>query len=168
LGLAIVKKYVTFLKGNINVRTINGDDTTFTVRLPIEPDDILSVVGAKPMRRILYVEDDAIIRMLMKKSLQNYEVDVAENVKSAMALLNTCHYDAIFLDINLGNGESGFDLCRHIRNELKLTDIPIAAVTAMGMDSEHTLFDIGFTHYMPNPFDRDQIIRLVNSMAANE
>lgn len=164
LGLSIVKKYVDFLKGTVDVKSTVDDLTTFTIRLPIAPNERIAVDMPNPVHRILFVEDDSMIQLVMKKSLPDYVVDTASSVDEAKDLISKHTYDAFLLDINLGRGMSGIDLCDIIRNELKLTNVPIAAVTATGIDPNSSLLSRGFTHYLPKPFDRDQIHQLIQSM----
>lgn len=166
LGLAIVRKYIRFLKGTIDVKSVIDEETIFTVQIPVATSRPRTEIHMTTVKRVLYVEDDPIIRMMMKNSLTSYQLDVAANAEKAIELLRSNPYDAVLLDVNLGGGMNGFELCRHMRAEMGLTDLPIAAVTGLGMDSEQSLYQNGFTHYLPKPFERAHVVRLLETMAA--
>lgn len=71
------------------------------------------------MRRILLVEDDAILRetYLMILSTQSYVCDYAENGKVALDKCLNNEYDLILLDIMMPV-MSGVEFLEHIKNEI--------------------------------------------------
>lgn len=67
---------------------------------------------------ILVVEDDCLLNKTLCFQLkkENFDVDPALNVKSAIDLYHTKSYDLAILDINLPDG-NGFDLCQQLKQE---------------------------------------------------
>lgn len=68
--------------------------------------------------RILLVEDDPSIRMMLQKVLNKegfHMVDSAETQRRALELCQTYTYDFILLDVMLPDGD-GFSICRQIRH----------------------------------------------------
>jgi PAS domain S-box-containing protein len=164
LGLSIVNKYVEYLNGSILVDSVEGEYTTFTVRLPVT---IVEEAGDTPksdFKRVLYIEDDAMIQMLVKRSLTRYDVVTYFSAESALEQIVDENFDAVMLDVNLGGGMNGVSLCKLIRLLPNFKDIPIAAITASGLDPEESYYQAGFTHYLPKPFDSNQLLAFVDDM----
>ena len=67
--------------------------------------------------RILVIDDDIDLLMLLERSLQknNYIVETAASLAEGRELLNQFYPDLILLDINL-KGEDGRQLCWSIKN----------------------------------------------------
>jgi DNA-binding response OmpR family regulator len=81
---------------------------------------------------VLVVDDDKAIVELMRDFLENEEfrVEGALNADEAQALLEQRTVDCVLLDIMMP-GQSGFELCRHIRST---SDVPILFLSARGDD----------------------------------
>ena len=65
---------------------------------------------------ILLVEDNETITMGLKYSLEqeNFQVDVAPNIVTALAKIEKQEYELFLLDISLPDGE-GYEICKHIK-----------------------------------------------------
>jgi len=81
-------------------------------------------------RNILLVDDELIIGMATKQKLAKigYSVTVASQGKHAMEIINTKDdISLVLMDIDLGNGQNGIDICREIINR---KNIPIVFVSS--------------------------------------
>ncbi|MDY6782261.1 MAG: ATP-binding protein [Cyanobacteriota bacterium] len=82
---------------------------------------------------ILVVDDDEVDCMAVRRALKKAGVPAnirsAENCKNAIAALQTHHFDCIFIDYRLPDGD-GLQLIRQIR--ANLTNVPIVALTGQG------------------------------------
>jgi len=81
-------------------------------------------------RNILLVDDELIIGMATKQKLEKigYSVTVASQGKHAMEIINTKDdISLVLMDIDLGNGQNGIDICREIINR---KNIPIVFVSS--------------------------------------
>lgn len=105
-------------------------------------------------KQILIVEDDSDILLLMKLQLQTagYSVETTTTISQATQLLSKQKYDLHIIDRMLPDGQ-GTELCKQIRNELKLVT-PIIIVTALSRP-EHIIegLDAGADDYIVKPFD---------------
>ena len=73
-------------------------------------DDSAAGIRAPP-ETILFVEDDALVRMDMAEFLSGYRVHEAADANEAVAELQSKFaVDLVFTDINLGEGMNGLEL----------------------------------------------------------
>jgi CheY-like chemotaxis protein len=88
--------------------------------------------------RILVVEDNPANSELLCDWLeaQGYQAIVAENLAQAFAAFKSELPDAVLLDVQLG-AEDGLSLARWIRQQPHLCHLPILAVTAHAMVTDH-------------------------------
>lgn len=102
------------------------------------------------MIRILAVDDDGEILMLMKRALERegYEVDTVED-PNTLQTESLERYQLILLDVMMP-GTDGFTLCRRIR---ELVDCPILFVTAKTEEKDLMYgLGIGGDDYIVKPF----------------
>ncbi|MCG8470613.1 MAG: response regulator [Desulfobacterales bacterium] len=122
---------------------------------------------------ILLVEDNPINRMVATEMLQGSgaTIDTAENGIDAVEQAKAHHYDLVLMDIQMPQMD-GYQATRAIRTDLKLSTLPIIAMTAHAMygDREKCLA-AGMNDYISKPIDRDRLfatirrnIRLAESM----
>jgi two-component system, cell cycle response regulator DivK len=108
--------------------------------------------------RILYIEDKADNRMLVRRVLlaEGIVVIEAENAEQGIALAKMERPDLILMDINMP-GKDGYTATADIRNMPELDHIPIIALTANVMkgDKERSM-DAGCDGYIPKPIDIDR------------
>ncbi len=109
--------------------------------------------------RILYIEDNAGNRMLVRRILEAEDYAVSEAVDGLAGLKMAAEqqFDLILLDINLPEID-GYDLARRLRGIPHVQDVPILAVTANVMqgDRERTLA-AGCDGYIQKPIDVDRL-----------
>ena len=106
-------------------------------------------------RRILLVEDNEVNRELAEEMLGNIGllVDVAENGQQAIDRIRQNAYDLVLMDCHMPVMD-GYTATEQIRNDLKLTQLPIIAMTANALtrDREHCLA-VGMNDHIPKPID---------------
>ena len=112
---------------------------------------------------ILYVEDNADNRTLVRRILmsQDYSLLEAKNASEALKIVNTTRPDLILMDINMPDMD-GYTLTAKIKSMPGFERVPILALTANVMrgDKEKTL-EAGCDGYIQKPLDIDQLIREV-------
>ncbi len=178
IGLTIAKQLTEILKGEISLSSNPGKGTKVTIRFPLAQDEkevsfkvdqakrqiIPHKVEAgvsKPM--LLLVEDNESNRFLLKKMMQNYfTVEEAADGISALAMFEMKSYDIVLMDINLGAGIDGIEVCRRIRRSTKNNGIPVIAVTAFAMREEREKYlDFGFTDLIQKPALKEDFLTLL-------
>ena len=114
--------------------------------------------------RILVVEDDNGIRMLMEDALADagYEPVLACNGLEALEVLEAKHIDLIILDIMMPKMD-GYELLRQIRESGM--DMPVLLVTAkQTLSDKKKGFLLGADDYMVKPFEEEEMLLRVAAL----
>jgi len=180
LGLTIARKIVDLLKGNIRVESSIGIGSVFTIELPAGPlsDEAVSVPDTdapkfakhparnKKLPDVLIVEDNMVnIQLLMIYIRKFCNIFTTVDARSAIQLAQQQKFDAVLMDINLGPGMDGIQAMLEIRRLPGNRDIPIVAVTGYAsIGDRERLLQIGFSGYIPKPFDREAISIVMNEL----
>jgi DNA-binding response OmpR family regulator len=102
--------------------------------------------------RVLVVEDDPDVRDVMADALKadGHEVVVAVDGRSALDALAEHSFDLVLLDIALGPGPDGVDVCRRLR--AAGDDAHVVAVTARDGEADVVLaLEAGADDYVTKP-----------------
>ncbi|MEM7106798.1 MAG: ATP-binding protein [Bacteroidota bacterium] len=123
LGLAICKKLVALHGGDIQVKSIVGLGSTFSLFLPLEKGEkLLTSLPKNSVPRedlngmnVLVVDDDAFNLELLQKifSHEKIKVDLVSTGKKALQKLKTQSYDALITDIHMP-GTDGVAIVKQI------------------------------------------------------
>lgn len=118
-------------------------------------------------RKILVVDDDMRNIFAVSAILESFEMEIetACNGKEALTFIQEQGVpDLVLMDIMMPEMD-GYEATRHIRNEMKLTELPIIAVTAKAMQEDRArCLEAGATAYLPKPIDTDRLINLMCSL----
>lgn len=109
-------------------------------------------------KRILLVEDDVRIVNFMRRGLEaeGMTLDVAWAKAPALQLAESHRYDAIILDIYLGD-DNGLELCRNLRQ--RAITSPILTMTAKdSMELREASVQAGASAYFAKPFSFDDLL----------
>jgi len=113
--------------------------------------------GSLQKPKILIIDDDATIRLLMKDALTEgaYEINEFNNGLDALEYLEHHQTDLVLLDVNMP-GMSGFEVCINIRKLSGGSDISIVMVTALeDAESIAKSYDLGATDFISKPINWD-------------
>ena len=112
--------------------------------------------------KILVIEDEPDIRKTLEYNLsrEGYEVSVCGTLQEAKKLLEPS-LSLLVLDLMLPDG-SGLDLCREIKKNSLLSNIPIIILTAKDDEVDRVVgFELGADDYVTKPFSvRELILRV--------
>lgn len=115
------------------------------------------------MQKILIVDDEPHIRLLLEQTLEDLEdesveVLTADNGESALKIIETERPAIVFLDVMMPK-MNGFDVCNKVKNELSLKDVYIVLLTAKGQEFDKKKgAEAGADMYMTKPFNPDEIL----------
>ncbi len=112
---------------------------------------------------VLVVDDEPIVGQLFKDSLNETEYQVTTTLSSleALELLNSRHFDLIFLDLLMPELD-GAELFRRIRQMYR--ELPVAIITGYpDSDLMNRAMEYGPFTVMKKPFNSDDIMNIVRS-----
>ena len=130
-------------------------------------------MGSKISKKILIVEDEAYIRLLIEQTLedledQGVEILKANNGEDALRLIQVERPQLVFLDVMIPK-INGFEVCRIVKRELQMENIMIVILTAKGQEYDyHTGQEAGANLYMTKPFDPDELLELAAKVFSND
>jgi len=114
-------------------------------------------------QKILIVDDEAHIRMLIEQTLEELEDDgveflTAENGEIALEIIQKENPKLVFLDVMMPK-MNGMEVCRRVKKELELKDVFIVLLTAKGQELDRQRGqEVGADVYMTKPFDPEIIL----------
>ncbi|MBU6246403.1 MAG: response regulator [Xanthomonadaceae bacterium] len=177
LGLAICRELVTLMGGTIELQSQLTVGSVFNVRLPLPlpdeslPEPVLPVAEPRrlPGRRILLVEDDAIVASVIRGLLetQGHRVTCVAHGLAALAELGTAGFDLVLLDLDLP-GVDGFQVARLVRQrEPAGAHLPIVAITARSAaGDESRARAAGMDGFVRKPVSGTQLARTIEDALA--
>ncbi len=195
LGLAITKNLTEMMGGSIDVDSIYGQGTTFTVFLPqkigtlvppfqtdftspepveqeveSEQDTTVNEEESTSSRRVLIVDDNALNIKVATRLMKDLNVDITEatNGEECLNIINSGkQFDLILMDIMMPvmNGE---ECLRKLKENINF-HTPVIALTADAITgSKEKYLSEGFVDYLSKPFKKDEIQTLINKYLDNE
>src|SRR5205807_1040957 len=119
-----------------------------------------------PQLRVLVVEDDAHIRelVLLHLGLEGLATASSADGADGLQLARTERFDLIILDVMLP-GLDGVTVCRAIRREPHLKDVPILMLTARREESDKVIgLESGADDYLTKPFGVREFVARVRAL----
>ena len=114
-------------------------------------------------QKILIVDDEPHIRLLLERTLLDFEDEgleilIADNGEAALAMIQAEKPALVFLDVMMPK-MNGMEVCRRIKKELAMEDVYIVLLTAKGQELDRLKGqEVGADVYMTKPFDPDVIL----------
>jgi len=181
LGLMICHRLIELMGGTLQVHSAPGVGSTFTFTMRGQA----AAPGSAPMKtnvrvplerrftgRILLVEDNMVNRKVAVATLKGLGLEVieAENGRLALDTVRREQISLILMDVNMPVMD-GIEATRHIRSAEAIGELqgrrPIIALTANVMrDTVDACFNAGMDGFLPKPFQRQQLIDLLNAWLA--
>jgi len=116
--------------------------------------------------RILVVDDEPDILELVRFSLAQagFSVETAESGEEALAALHRSPPELAILDLMLPD-RSGTEICREIRADRRLSDLPVVMLTAKGEEVDRVVgFELGADDYIAKPFSSRELVLRVKAI----
>jgi two-component system alkaline phosphatase synthesis response regulator PhoP len=117
-------------------------------------------------KKIVVVEDEPDILEVLSYNLkrEGFEVTTALDGARGLELVEKNSPDLVVLDLMLP-GIDGLEICQRIKNNKKLSHIPVIMVTAKGEESDVVLgLGIGADDYIAKPFSPRELIARVKAV----
>lgn len=120
-------------------------------------------------RRVMCVEDDADIRMILEFSLHKlggFELCLCASGQEALDQVATFAPDLVLLDVMMPK-KSGYEVCEILRADPARSAMKIVMLTAKGRDTEVAKgLALGADAYVTKPFSTKDLVAQVRSLLA--
>lgn len=193
IGLSLTKSLVNIMLGTIDVKSVEGEGTTFLLRIPfktagsslenapysfvkpipLEYQDMAVVSRSKAdtvqgKETILLVEDNTEFRNYLKEQLEDhYTIFTAKDGLSGLKKAKSKAPDIIISDVMMPEMD-GLDLCEQIKKTKELCHIPVILLTARNSQI-HKIegLEHGADDYIAKPFDFTELITRIKNIIGN-
>ncbi len=123
--------------------------------------------GANDMAKLLIADDLVPIRQMVRITLstQGWTIVEAENGQQALEMARAERPDLMLLDVDMGAGPNGFDVCRELKSGEDTKGIPIVMLTAHDSESDRAVgLAAGATQYLTKPFGPLELIDTIRTI----
>ncbi|HQU25762.1 MAG TPA: PAS domain S-box protein [Acidimicrobiales bacterium] len=175
LGLALSRGLADLMGGRLDVESVLGEGSVFTLELPVpERADRPPASRAMPVvdssafvrGRVLYIEDNlANVRLIERAVALLPEVDfvAATTGEEGLAAARETLPDLIFLDLHLPDVD-GDEVLRRLRADQATRAIPVVMMSAAAASrTMAALIDAGARDYLVKPIDLQAVYRVVRT-----
>lgn len=169
LGLSVVHGIMARHSGAVHVTSVLGEGACFVLLLPAQeelnlPSRSRELAQSAAPRRLLYAEDDTLVRTAWSSLLerQGWVVTAARDGEEAWKHFQAHHgrWDAVLTDLSMPK-LTGLQLARRIGS----TSSPPPVILISGqipVEDEAQLGDAGFSAVLHKPIDQDELFRVLS------
>lgn len=173
LGLALSKRFVDLMGGEIGYAPRGGGGSSFWFKVPLAKGELRIKTKQKIRRRshqllgrVLVAEDNPVNQRVLLKLLEkwNCKAEVANNGREALLAAQKEHFDVIFMDCQMPEMD-GFEATQQIRKIQSggSRRSLIVAVTANAMKgAENTCLAVGMDAFISKPIQVSNLAEVLN------
>ncbi len=191
IGLALTKELVHRMGGTITVQSEPGKGSTFTAIWPITNQAPLALGDLDPEKAeqvpigysnhfqaiqtpgtldtelpsLLIMEDNPDVAEFLSTCLrETYQLDFAYNGKQGIEKALETVPDLIISDVMMPE-KDGFEVCEHLKNDLRTSHIPILLLTAkVEVESRMVGLQSGADAYLAKPFHQHELLLTLRNL----
>jgi CheY-like chemotaxis protein/signal transduction histidine kinase len=165
LGLTLVKRYIDYLNGEIEITSTLGKGTSYFISVPVKKiSEIETQISALPksskINKVLIIEDDYATSKLLSNYIQKwgYEPSIVNSAGQTLRVVEKENFLAILMDINLPDS-NGLELLQKLRElpNTKRTPIIICSVEA----EQQKAFLLGAVEYFVKPINYKYLVEVL-------
>ncbi|MBA3869648.1 MAG: response regulator [Anaerolineae bacterium] len=177
LGLSISRRFAQMLDGDITVTSQISVGSSFTLKLPVNRDQITSVEQpvapnirtkrtgkTQPMvafaGTLLVIDDDPSARELINRFMlkEGYTVYTADDGEMGLKMARELRPDVITLDVMMPRMD-GWSVLNALKSDPQLASIPVVMLTMVS--DQNMGYALGAADYVTKPIDRDRLVKIL-------
>jgi two-component system, sensor histidine kinase len=178
LGLAISKSIIDSMGGKIEVVSLSGNGTQFSIYLPFklaQDQNIDLRQNSKDTNQfddcetlnILAAEDNKTNQLVLKTLLSEFPINLifANNGQEAISEFEKSQFDIVFMDLQMPilDGINATKKIREFESNNNRIPTPIFALSANAMDNHREITrNAGFDGHIAKPIILDQLLEAIN------
>jgi CheY-like chemotaxis protein len=165
LSLTLVKRYVDYLNGEIEITSTVSKGTSYYLSIPVEElsqleNEISALPKPSKINKVLVIEDDYATSKLLSNYLQKwgYEPTIVNSAEQTLQIIEKDKFLAILMDIVLPDS-NGLELLQKIREfpQTKQTPVIICSVEA----EQQKAFLMGAVEYFVKPINYKYLVEVL-------
>lgn len=117
-------------------------------------------------KKILIIDDekDVVAELLLRLEAEGWEILAAYDGEEGLKKTRDQKPDLVLLDIVMPK-LSGYQVCRKIKDDPEIKEIPVIMLTAKSdASTKFTAKDIGSEGYVTKPFDSEKLVEKINKL----
>jgi signal transduction histidine kinase/ActR/RegA family two-component response regulator len=179
IGLNLTRKLIELNGGRINVESVEGKGSTFSIFMPLaspERSKLTEVETSEVRARLdgleaVVVDDNSDTLEVLRSILMSAGASVrtASSVREGISLVEHSTPDIILTDLAIP-GESGLELIKHVRATAgEIARLPIMVLSACAFQRDQdAAIGAGASMFLPKPFRPNEVIRAVRQLTFNK
>ncbi len=165
LSLTLVKRYVDYLNGEIDITSTLGKGTSYYFSIPVKEitqieEQISTLPKSSKTNKVLVIEDDYATSKLLSNYLQKwgYEPTIVNSAKQTLEIIEKDIFLAILMDIVLPDS-NGLELLQKLRKipNTKRTPVIVCSVEA----EQQKAFLLGAVEYFVKPINYKYLVEVL-------
>ena len=114
------------------------------------------------MAYILVIDDNAVIRDVVRFTLQNrHSVTLANDGKEGLELAEKQNFNLVITDVSMPD-MSGLEVVKELRQKQAYQSTPILVLTANLGDYKEKIKEVGATGWIEKPFEPDKLLNIID------
>jgi signal transduction histidine kinase/DNA-binding response OmpR family regulator len=175
LGLAISRRFAQIMGGDIALETVQGEGSTFTVRIPaevvpLEEREALPQIEVFTKTQqinfsadavtVLAIDDDVTVHDLLKRQLvkEGYQVLSARTGDEGIKMAELYKPTIITLDVMMP-GKDGWTVLSELKANPETADIPVVMLSIV--KDKKLGMSLGASDYLTKPIDRNLLLSVL-------
>jgi signal transduction histidine kinase len=170
LGLAIVERIANLLGHSIEVRSVFGKGSVFSVTLPAYREVPQATGNSTAPASVLVIEDDPVQLMAIRSVLESWDCRVLSASSGARALASIGMKgqpapDLVMAELRLNGGHSGLQILSDIRRQLE-REVPAILMTSDSARERTTELTGADVSVLVKPFGPEHLRNAMEAMLA--